>query len=45
MSHHESWRTVLPPGFRWPDGVRAAACFTFDLDAESGLLSELPETA
>ena len=24
----------LPPGFRWPDGIRAAAMFTFDLDAE-----------
>jgi peptidoglycan-N-acetylglucosamine deacetylase len=35
----------LPPGFRWPDGVRAAACFTFDVDAESGLLAEYPETA
>src|SRR5206468_9542403 len=26
------WRIALPPGFRWPDGVRAAACFTFDVD-------------
>jgi len=29
----EPWRRVLPEGFRWPAGVRAAACFTFDLDA------------
>ena len=36
---------TLPPGFRWPDGVRAAACFTFDLDAESPILFEHPESA
>jgi peptidoglycan/xylan/chitin deacetylase (PgdA/CDA1 family) len=36
---------ILPPGFRWPDGVRAAACFTFDLDAESVMLWDHPETA
>ncbi len=41
----ESWRDVVPPGFRWPPGVRAAACITFDLDAESPLLFEHPETA
>jgi peptidoglycan-N-acetylglucosamine deacetylase len=35
----------LPPGFRWPDGVRAAGSFTFDVDAESGMLAEYPETA
>lgn len=35
----------LPPGFRWPDGVRAAACFTFDVDAESAILAEHPEAA
>lgn len=35
----------LPPGFRWPDGVRAAASFTFDLDAESPILWDHPETA
>ena len=45
MSHHESWRSILPPGFSWPAGVRAAACFTFDLDAESGMLFDHPETA
>ncbi|MGH2407968.1 MAG: polysaccharide deacetylase family protein [Candidatus Limnocylindrales bacterium] len=36
---------MLPPGFRWPDGVRAAACFTFDLDAESPILFDHPEAA
>ena len=41
----EPWRSVAPPGFAWPTGVRAAACFTFDLDAESPLLFEHPETA
>ena len=45
MSHHEAWRSVLPPGFSWPSGIRAAACFTFDLDAESGILFDHPETA
>ena len=35
----------MPPGFRWPDGVRAAACFTFDLDAESPILFDHPEAA
>jgi len=37
------WRRPTPAGFRWPDGVRAAACFTFDLDAESPVLFERPE--
>jgi len=32
-------------GFRWPARVAAAACFTFDLDAESPLLWDHPETA
>jgi peptidoglycan/xylan/chitin deacetylase (PgdA/CDA1 family) len=41
----EPWRTVLPPGFAWPDGYRAAACFTFDLDAESPILFDHPEAA
>jgi peptidoglycan/xylan/chitin deacetylase (PgdA/CDA1 family) len=45
MSHHEAWRQVLPPGFAWPEGVRAAACFTFDLDAESPILFDHPESA
>ena len=44
-STEEPWRSVLPAGFHWPDGVRAAACFSFDLDAESGLLFDYPETA
>ena len=35
----------MPPGFVWPAGVRAAACFTFDLDAESPILFEHPEAA
>lgn len=35
----------LPPGFRWPDGVRAAAMFTFDIDAEAVMLTDHPETA
>ena len=39
------WQSPMPPGFRWPDGVRAAACFTFDLDAESPILFEHPEAA
>ncbi len=34
----------LPPGFTWPPGVRAAACFTFDLDAEAVMLVDHPET-
>ena len=33
----------LPPGFRWPDGVRAAAMFGFDLDAEAVMLADHPE--
>jgi len=39
------WRSPLPLGFRWPKGVRAAACFTFDVDAESPVLFEHPEAA
>lgn len=39
------WHSPMPAGFRWPDGVRAAACFTFDLDAESPILFEHPEAA
>lgn len=41
----EPWRSPAPPGFRWPDGVRAAACFTFDVDAESPILFDRPEAA
>ena len=29
--------------FRWPDGVRAAAAVTFDVDAESAILADAPE--
>jgi peptidoglycan/xylan/chitin deacetylase (PgdA/CDA1 family) len=35
----------MPPGFRWPAGFRAAACFSFDMDAESPILFEHPEAA
>ncbi len=38
------WHTTLPAGFRWPDGVRAGACITFDVDAESPILFEHPES-
>ena len=41
----EAWRSPMPPGFRWPEGVRATACFTFDVDAESPILFEHPEAA
>ncbi|MBF8290366.1 MAG: Polysaccharide deacetylase, partial [Chloroflexi bacterium] len=41
----EPWRSPMPPGFEWPAGVRAAACFTFDLDAESPILFDHPEAA
>jgi peptidoglycan-N-acetylglucosamine deacetylase len=39
----EPWRTVLPAGFAWPPEIRAAACFTFDVDAESPILFDHPE--
>ena len=45
MTETVDWRLPMPPGFRWPDGVRAAACFTFDVDAESPILYEYPESA
>ena len=45
MTDAIDWRTPLPAGFRWPDGMRAAACFTFDADAESPILFEHPEAA
>jgi peptidoglycan/xylan/chitin deacetylase (PgdA/CDA1 family) len=41
----EHWRDPMPPGFAWPPGVRAAACFTFDVDAESPILFDHPEAA
>ncbi len=31
--------------FRWPAGYRAAAAFTFDLDAESAILVDVPAAA
>jgi peptidoglycan/xylan/chitin deacetylase (PgdA/CDA1 family) len=39
------WRRPMPSGFSWPAGKRAAACFTFDVDAESPILFEHPESA
>jgi peptidoglycan/xylan/chitin deacetylase (PgdA/CDA1 family) len=45
MTETIDWRLPMPPGFRWPDGIRAAACFTFDVDAESPILYEYPESA
>lgn len=39
------WRNATPAGFAWPAGKRAAACFTFDVDAESPILFERPEAA
>ena len=39
------WRSATPPGFAWPAGKRAAACFTFDVDAESQILFDHPESA
>ena len=45
MTEDLDWRSPLPPGFRWPDGIRAAACFTFDVDAESAILFDHPESA
>ena len=37
-------RSPRPPGFTWPQGKRAAACFTFDVDAESPILFDHPES-
>jgi peptidoglycan/xylan/chitin deacetylase (PgdA/CDA1 family) len=34
-----------PETFHWPDGVRAAASVTFDVDAESAILADAPEAA
>jgi peptidoglycan/xylan/chitin deacetylase (PgdA/CDA1 family) len=45
MTGEPVWRSPVPRGFRWPDGVRAAACITFDVDAESPILFEHPEAA
>lgn len=35
----------LKDNFSWPSGFRAAACFTFDMDAESSTLWNHPEAA
>ncbi len=40
-----TWRSAMPAGFRWPDGMKAAACFTFDADGESPILFEHPVAA
>ncbi len=45
MTQSTSPAVPLPPGFRWPDGIRAAATFTFDLDAEAAMLADHPRTA
>jgi peptidoglycan/xylan/chitin deacetylase (PgdA/CDA1 family) len=45
MTRDEPWRRTLPKGFAWPAGYRAAACFTFDVDAESPILFDHPEAA
>ncbi|MFL5751276.1 MAG: polysaccharide deacetylase family protein [Chloroflexota bacterium] len=45
MNEPIDWRSRLPAGFRWPDGMRAAACITFDVDAESPILFDHPESA
>jgi peptidoglycan/xylan/chitin deacetylase (PgdA/CDA1 family) len=45
MPPHDADRHPLPRGFRWPDGVRAAALFSFDMDAEAAMLADHPETA
>jgi peptidoglycan/xylan/chitin deacetylase (PgdA/CDA1 family) len=45
MNDREAWQDPVPAGFRWPDNVRAAACFTFDVDAESPILFDHPEAA
>jgi peptidoglycan/xylan/chitin deacetylase (PgdA/CDA1 family) len=40
-----AWKEPMPPGFSWPGGYRAAAVFSFDMDAESAILFEHPESA
>ena len=35
-------RDIVPP-IRWPQGMRAAVCLTFDLDAETAWISRDPE--
>ena len=38
-------RDSIDAGFAWPAGRRAAACFTFDVDAESAILAADPASA
>jgi peptidoglycan-N-acetylglucosamine deacetylase len=45
MAARDGWRRALPDGFAWPEGYRAAACFTFDVDAESPILFDHPDAA
>jgi peptidoglycan/xylan/chitin deacetylase (PgdA/CDA1 family) len=40
-----AWKRPMPPGFGWPADYRAAAVFSFDMDAESAILFEHPESA
>jgi hypothetical protein len=40
-----AWKEPMPPGFSWPGGYRAAAVFSFDMDAESAILFEHAEAA
>ena len=35
----------MSAAFRWPEGVRAVAAVTFDVDAESAILADAPEAA
>jgi peptidoglycan-N-acetylglucosamine deacetylase len=42
---HDEIRHPLPPGFRWPPGIRAAAWFSFDFDAEAAMLADHREVA
>ena len=42
METAPDWRDPMPPGFHWPEGIRAAACFTFVLGAEDVILSDRP---
>jgi hypothetical protein len=37
--------TTPSDGFNWPEGRRAAAAFTFDVDAESCVLAHDPTSA
>jgi peptidoglycan-N-acetylglucosamine deacetylase len=40
VNHAELASSTVPPGpVAWPPGVRAAACLTFDMDAEAAVLT------